>query len=121
MIIYKTTNLINGKIYVGQDSHNNPDYLGSGKLIQKAIKKYNKKNFKKEVLCKCKTKEELNEKEIYWIKKLKSQNRNIGYNITDGGLGITMTKTIKKRISIKIKKHFEDINNIKMQSDRMKK
>jgi hypothetical protein len=40
MIIYKTTCLINGKIYVGQDSKNNPDYLGSGIYLNRAIKKH---------------------------------------------------------------------------------
>ena len=40
MIIYKTTNLVNGKIYIGQDSNNNPNYYGSGTLLHKAIKKY---------------------------------------------------------------------------------
>ena len=87
MIIYKTTNLINGKIYVGQDSKNNPNYLGSGKYINKSINKYSKENFKKEILCECNSKEELNEKEIYWIKELNSKVPN-GYNLTDGGEGV---------------------------------
>ena len=39
MIIYKTTNLITGKIYIGQDSKNNPKYLGSGKYLNLSIKK----------------------------------------------------------------------------------
>lgn len=47
MVIYKTTNLINGKIYIGQDSKDRPNYYGSGKLIHRAIKKYGKENFKK--------------------------------------------------------------------------
>ena len=47
MIIYKTTNLVNKKIYIGQDSKNNPEYLGSGAIVKKAIKKYGKENFKK--------------------------------------------------------------------------
>jgi len=38
MYIYKTTNLINGKIYVGQTTIEDPNYLGSGLLIMKAIK-----------------------------------------------------------------------------------
>ena len=84
MIIYKTTNLINGKIYVGQDSHNNPNYLGSGVYICKSIKKYGKENFKKEILWECNSKEELNEKEIYWIKTLNSKSPN-GYNLANGG------------------------------------
>lgn len=86
MIIYKTTNLINGKIYVGQDSNNDPDYLGSGVYICNAIKKYGKENFKKEVLCECLDQKDLNEKEIYWIKSLNSKDPN-GYNLTDGGHG----------------------------------
>ena len=35
MIIYKTTNLVNGKIYIGQDAKNNPKYLGSGVYLVK--------------------------------------------------------------------------------------
>ena len=40
MQIYKTTNLVNGKVYVGQEKWNNPNYLGSGKILRLAIKKY---------------------------------------------------------------------------------
>lgn len=87
MIIYKTTNLINNKIYIGQDSNNDSKYLGSGHLIVKAIKKYGEKNFKKEILEFCKSKKELNEKEILWIKKFNSTNKKIGYNISSGGTG----------------------------------
>jgi len=42
MVIYKITNLINNKFYIGQDIKNNPKYLGSGNLIISAIKKYGK-------------------------------------------------------------------------------
>lgn len=85
MIIYKTINLINGKVYVGQDSNNNPNYLGSGILLYNAINKYGKENFKKEIIEFCNTRKELNEREIFWIKKLDSRDRNIGYNISEGG------------------------------------
>jgi group I intron endonuclease len=87
MIIYKTTNLINGKIYVGQDSKNNQKYLGSGIVLNHAIKKYGKDNFKKEILEHCIDKNDMDEKEKYWISELNSRNRNIGYNITKGGDG----------------------------------
>ena len=87
MIIYKTINLLNGKIYVGQDSKNNPNYFGSGVYIWSAIKKYGKENFKKEILYECSSKKELNEKEIEWIKRLKCRGPN-GYNLTDGGDGV---------------------------------
>ena len=45
MVIYKTTNLINGKIYIGKDSNNNEHYIGSGVKLLKAIKKYGRSNF----------------------------------------------------------------------------
>ena len=85
MIIYKTTNLINGKFYVGQDSKNNPEYYGSGNLLKRAIKKHGKQNFIKETLEVCCTQEQLNEREKYWIKETKA--RELGYNIAEGGTG----------------------------------
>lgn len=86
MIIYKITNILNGKIYVGQDSNNDPEYYGSGKIIKNAIKKYGKENFIKETIEFCETKEKLNEREIYWISEINSIVPN-GYNITSGGTG----------------------------------
>ena len=62
MIIYKTTNTVNNKIYIGKDSYNNPKYIGSGKLLWKAINKYGKKAFIKEIIERCSTQTELNEK-----------------------------------------------------------
>ena len=82
MIIYKTTNLLNGKSYVGQQSTNDEMYLGSGKILKLAIKKYGVENFKKEIIEECLTREELNKREIYWIKKL-----NPDYNLHPGGYG----------------------------------
>lgn len=50
--IYKTTNLINGKFYIGKHKSEkyDPSYYGSGKIIRLAIKKYGLENFKNEVL-----------------------------------------------------------------------
>ena len=87
MVIYKTTNLINGRFYVGQDVNNNPNYIGSGLLLKQSIDRYGKDNFKKEILEYCSSKEVLNEREIFWIQELKAQERGVGYNITDGGSG----------------------------------
>jgi group I intron endonuclease len=98
MIIYKTTNLINGKFYIGQDSNNNPEYFGSGILLNRAIEKYGKENFIKEILEYCETKEELNEREKHWIIYYNAKEN--GYNIADGGHGgNTYTEETKQRIS----------------------
>lgn len=85
MVIYKTTNLLNGKYYIGKDEKNNPDYLGSGKILKAAINKNGRDYFKKEILEICKTREILNDREKYWIESLSATT--LGYNITEGGTG----------------------------------
>lgn len=86
MNVYKITCLVNDKIYVGKDTHDNPKYLGSGVLIKRAVKKYGKDNFKKEILETCNTLEELNVKEKYWLNKLQPFYPR-GYNILNGSTG----------------------------------
>jgi group I intron endonuclease len=92
MVVYKTTNQINGKFYVGKDTKNNPEYLGSGLILLKAIKKYGRYNFIKEILQVCETQEQLNAAEIYWIEKLDATN--LGYNIATGGKGGKTTENV---------------------------
>lgn len=109
MQIYKITNLINNKIYIGKDESNRKNYFGSGKLIKRSLKKYGKENHKKEILEEVNNKEKLIELEKYWIKKLKSYDKDIGYNISMGGDGgNTMSNNpnleeIKKKISNTLK------------------
>ena len=63
--IYITVNLINGKKYIGQHKGIfDSNYLGSGKLIRRAIKKYGKDNFIVSILEYAPTKEKLNEQTI---------------------------------------------------------
>lgn len=80
MIIYITKNLINNKKYIGKDSHNDPEYLGSGTLLLEDIKKYGKENFKKEILEYC-IKENLGEREEYWINFFDAIRSKDFYNI----------------------------------------
>jgi len=87
MQIYRTVNLINGKWYIGKDESDRDYYLGSGKALNNAINKYGKENFKKEILEECETRDELNNREIYWIDTTDAQNDSMSYNIGAGGLG----------------------------------
>jgi group I intron endonuclease len=87
-IIYKTTNLINNKIYIGkhQTENINDTYLGSGVALERAIKRYGKQNFRKEILFVFNTEKEMNEKE----KELVTESfiaTNKTYNMGVGGEG----------------------------------
>jgi group I intron endonuclease len=85
-IIYKITNNINGKVYIGKAKTNNHRYYGSGLKITAAIKKYGKSNFTKTILEEC-DERFAGEREKYWISKLNSTNDSVGYNISLGGEG----------------------------------
>jgi group I intron endonuclease len=87
MVVYLTINLVNGKKYIGQDSNNNPKYLGSGTDLKKAIKKYGRDNFKKIILENIEDISKLNEKEEFWIKKFKADKSSEFYNISEKGMG----------------------------------
>ena len=85
--IYLTTNLVNGKKYIGQHTSEIFDnsYYGSGVVLLKALKKYGKENFSIEIIEECNTDAELNEKEMYYIEKYDAvKNRNY-YNTSYGG------------------------------------
>lgn len=86
-IIYKTTNLVNGKIYVGQhvcEFDEFDGYLGSGVKLRAAIRYYGPENFKRETLRVCDTQLQLDAWEMLYIKKLRSTDKRIGYNILPG-------------------------------------
>lgn len=97
-VIYKITNKINNKIYIGQTrlaepqrwqqhlwyANNNPK--GDCVLLCQAINKYGKENFSREVIENI-SNDLLNEREAYWIKFFNSTDKKIGYNIEIGGEG----------------------------------
>lgn len=86
-VIYRITNMLNGMIYIGQHTTTNPndDYMGSGKYIIRAIKKYGIENFKKEILFECSSQEELNAKERELVNE-DFVNRDDTYNLVLGGI-----------------------------------
>ncbi len=83
--IYRITNTVNGKYYIGKHQTKDLDdgYMGSGKLLRAAIKKYGKENFHKEILHVVQT-----EKEMDLLEKiLVVPDIETNYNLCDGGKG----------------------------------
>lgn len=114
---YLTTNLVNGKKYVGLRTSNVNDYkyFGSGALIKKAIKKYGIKNFKKEILCHCDTYEEAHLNEAKYIKQYNTLQPN-GYNIDKhGGTKRTINQNIN--ISLGLKGYKQTPEHVKHNSE----
>ena len=110
--IYKTTNLINGRVYIGQKKGIfNPQYLGSGLLVNKAINKRGRSNFKLEVIVYAKDKEKLNELEKFYIAKYrKIFGKDILYNLTNGGTGGALLGKSLKSMSIKQKNNWKTLS-----------
>ena len=90
--IYLTKNLINGKKYIGQHASEcfDKSYKGSGKILKQAIDKYGKDNFSVEILEWCHSRDELAEKEKYWISFFDATNSDDYYNISTGGYGVQL-------------------------------
>lgn len=114
--IYRITNLINGKKYIGKHSSLSivNGYYGSGIAISKAIKKHGKNNFKKEIICVCKTEDDLNTREIFHIKN--EETFENGYNMTKGGegkMGYKQTKESILKASLSRKKYYIENPQIK--------
>ena len=113
--IYKTTNLINGKQYIGLHSKNDKTYLGSGTLLLKAIKKYGKENFKKEILEEINDIVKANKLEREYIAKYNAVENDNFYNLSYGGefiAGRKHSKSTIDKISKSKKKCYE--NNDKL-------
>jgi hypothetical protein len=89
--VFVTTNLINGKQYVGDHSSNDLEcwktkhYLGSGKIIIKAVEKYKKENFSRKILEFFPTKQEAFDAQEKYIKQFNTLNINGGYNVSPSG------------------------------------
>jgi len=103
--IYITTNMINGKKYIGQRifKYDWKNYLGSGVLITKSINKYGKDNFSREIIAIAYSKEELNKLEIEFIKNHNAVGDSNYYNIGYGGgspSGLRHSTESKNKMSI---------------------
>lgn len=131
--VYITTNLINGKRYIGQHKSKvfDASYLGSGTILKRAFDKYGKENFKCEILEWCETFDILNEKEKYYIKFYNADISPDFYNICIGGYnsrgrrgknnpmygkpswnkGVPMSEETKKRLSESKTNKYKGLNS----------
>jgi len=107
-IIYKATNIINGKVYIGQtvkalEKRISGHYSNArknttpGSYFFKAIRKHGEGAFKWDVIDEADNPDELNQKEIYWISHYNSNGKG-GYNLTDGGEGVRGYKVTEEGV-----------------------
>jgi len=110
-LIYKITNNINNKIYIGQTIRSflwryneyKSDFFNKSKsnniYLYNSFVKYGFDNFKFEIIDTANSIDELNEKEIKYIKQYKTTDRNFGYNLHDGGRNSLLSEETKKKMS----------------------
>lgn len=109
MIIYKAENIINKKIYIGQTIHTlkyrRSQHIAKRKILDvtnyfhNSIRKYGINNFEWSIIDTATSMDELNLKEIQWIKHYKSSQRKFGYNATFGGKNAIPNDDTRKKIS----------------------
>lgn len=117
--IYKITNIVSEKIYIGKTKQklskrisehfnllrNNKHY---NKYIQSSYNKYGKDSFSIESIDTCEEKDWI-QKEIFWIKKFKSNDKNFGYNLTKGGEGGNGRVVSQEEINILIERNINRV------------
>lgn len=86
-----TTNLLNGKVYIGQrKGQYRSNYFGGGVILKKAMKKYGVTNFGRSVIAYAPDREGLNRLENTYITECRNMfGKDNVYNIAEGGLGYT--------------------------------
>lgn len=104
MIIYKVTNKINGKVYIGQTTQKLEkrwkDHCkkSNKSAISLAVSKYGEENFKIKQILVCESVEQMNKREVMCIKMFNSLFPN-GYNIEIGGKNRKLSESTRKKLS----------------------
>ena len=142
MYIYKITNKVNGKSYIGQtrktveerfNQHVRDAMNGHGFYIQNAIRKYGVENFSVEVLATAEDIDELNRLEEYYIRKFNTVD--LGYNLSYGGYSNTMdckktkdhhdnimrSDDVRSRISATLKKRIKESGRTQEYAENLRK
>lgn len=109
-IIYSITNILNGKVYIGKDSHGpNRRWNAHRRLLIRGIhtnqhlqnswNKYGEKSFIQTILEQVTTASQLNKREQYFIKQYNSMDPSVGYNKTSGGEENSFSKESRLKLS----------------------
>jgi hypothetical protein len=118
MTIFKVENTVDGKVYVGYSVNDNPNNLGAGKYIKRAVKDFGTRSFEKITLESFNTDESLShimERLEYWIKNYKADNPKYGYNESVQEL-IPQKKRLTKKLQVLLTPEDEDnLNTIIIQ------
>ena len=108
-ILYKTTNVINGKYYIGVSNGNDPFYKGSGTALKEAFKTYGRGNFIREVLETFDNESDAYTRESEIVNEEFVKDRDT-YNIKvggKGGTGLLKSDTHKQNLSVAIKQKYK--------------
>ena len=115
MTIFKVINETDGKVYVGYSINDNPNNLGAGKYIKRAVKDFGTRSFQKTILEEFESEESLShimERLEFWIKNYKADNPKYGYNESVQEL-IPQKKRLTKKLQVLLTPEDEDnLNSI---------
>lgn len=105
MFIYKITNLVNNKLYIGQtrrvcEVRWNEHLNDRGLLLGRAIRKYGKDCFKFELMFSANSQEELDFLEMLVIQITHSCDPYFGYNCREGGNSTSFSESSREKMSI---------------------
>lgn len=131
--IYITTNILNGKKYLGQKKFDSrwKSYIGSGKAFKRAVQKYGKENFQREIVKICYSAEELNKAERdlsislnvvesdEWYNEVYGGGQMNGYRVSEKSkkknaeahIGKRPTEEVRQKLSMAQKKRFSNPKN----------
>ena len=107
--VYKITNILNGKTYIGVHKTDNPNdsYMGSGRAIKNAIAKHGRENFTKEVLFEYENADDAYEKEKELTLDFYLEEN---YNMKQGGVGGFTKEDSRKGILALIEKFGNEVS-----------
>ncbi len=115
--MYKITNLINKKVYIGQTVQPNSRWSNhkSGakthqpvQYLHNAMIKYGVENFVFEIIALCKSLNDANEIEAILITQYNSRDHNFGYNLKPGGNTSSPSIETRQKMSASAKQHIID-------------